>query len=66
MVVTTGLKMNALDGFTFTGWAQETISGGQFVKGVADNDIVADGGFSELADGELSVAIIHQFLREQN
>lgn len=59
MVVVTGLKMNALDNMTFTGWAQETISGGQMVKGAADNDVVADGGFSDLADGELSVLLVN-------
>lgn len=48
----------ALDNVTYTAFATETISGGQFVKSVAGNDVVTSTGTSSLADGELAVGLM--------
>ncbi|MBW1975927.1 MAG: DUF2190 family protein [Deltaproteobacteria bacterium] len=41
---------------SFTAYAQETISGGQFVKAVSDNDVIEAGSVAAYAASDIAVA----------
>ena len=58
MATLKGLQMISDDIQSFTAYAQETISGGQFVKGVSDNDVVAGGSVAAYISSDIAAAKI--------
>lgn len=59
------LEMISDETRTFTAMAQETISGGQFVKGAADDDVVEAGSVDAYAGNEIAVLLCNSELDDQ-
>ena len=58
MATLRGLQMISDDVQSFTAIAQETISGGQFVKGASNNDVVEAGSVAAFISDDIVVALM--------